>query len=120
MKPAPSILIVDDRLEMCVALRELLTLEGFEVEICTSGEEAIKKFNKQKFDVILVDYHMPGLNGIETLRCLKTLSGNIRFILMTTDFNDALKEAAAKEGVNGFLQKPFDTEELLRRIRQAS
>jgi len=64
---------------------------------------------------------MPGLNGIETLRRLKTLAENMSFILlMTTDFGDDLKETAAKEGVNGFLQKPFDQDELLRSIRQAS
>ena len=50
MKPAPSILIIDSHLETCVALKELLTLEGFEDEVCNSGEEAIKEFKKQEFD----------------------------------------------------------------------
>ncbi|MCI0617940.1 response regulator, partial [bacterium] len=89
-------------------------------EICISGKEAIEKFKKQRFDFILLDYCMPGLNGIETLRRIKAISEKTHFILMTTDFGDGLKETAAKEGVNRFLQKPFDKEELLRSIRQAS
>ncbi|HMA53458.1 MAG TPA: response regulator, partial [Acidobacteriota bacterium] len=60
--------IIDDEPVIHDVLSQLLTSEGYEVEISSSGEEALEKFPSQSFDVILLDLLMPGMDGIEVLR----------------------------------------------------
>jgi CheY-like chemotaxis protein len=81
--PAPHILIVDDNRDGLVVRRSLLQEVGYEVEIALSGEEGLKLFESHRFDVVVTDYKMPRMDGIELIRRLRALNANTRIVLLS-------------------------------------
>jgi len=75
--------LIDDEPIIHDVLGQLLESEGFLVEISASGEEALKKFEEQKFDLILLDLLMPGLDGLEVLRQIKKIDPEAMVIIIT-------------------------------------
>lgn len=65
------------------SLSRILTKEGYEVQTASSGEEAIEKFDRESFDIVLLDIKMPGIGGIETLRRLKEMDPAITILIVT-------------------------------------
>ena len=118
MKQTLSILIVDDHPGMCDTLKDILEDEDYQVSTAESGQEAIDLCQDQTFDVILMDVRMPGLNGVEAFRRIKTFSEGTRVIMMSAYSVEELKREALKEGAVAFLQKPLDIEMLLKLIQQ--
>ena len=113
-----SILVVDDHPTMQSTLKDILEIEGYEVNTANSGLEAIDICQQQDFDVILMDVRMPDLNGVETYRRIKDFSKGARVIMMSAYSVDELKREALKEGVIAFLQKPLDVDMVLKLIEQ--
>lgn len=113
-----KILIVDDEPELRENLAELLTSEGFEVEVAASAQEAIKKAANERFDVVLLDLIMPGMDGIEAMIELKKLGGRTKYLVMTAFATLDTAVAAIKKGASDYLSKPFRMEELVTLIRR--
>lgn len=110
----PVVLVVDDRCDDRVILRNLLELEGFRVVEAKDGMEAVKTVKKGNFDVCLVDFKMPGMDGIETIENIKEITPNIGVILMSAyTLDEAIKaEIKEKRGL-AFIRKPYDINNLL-------
>jgi two-component system nitrogen regulation response regulator GlnG len=106
-----SILVVDDEL----SIRESFSLvlgDSYRVFTSESGEAALKTITEQKIDLIFLDIRMPGMDGVETLRRLKTLKKDID-VVMVTAINDVKTAAeATRLGAYAYILKPFDTERL--------
>ncbi len=119
MNPSLSVLIVDDHAGMRRTLEDILDDEGYEVVTASTGTDAIETCKKQRFDVILMDVRMPGLNGVETYRQIKNYSIGTRVIMMSAYSVEELKKEALQEGAIAFLQKPLDVEKTLKIIKQA-
>jgi two-component system NtrC family response regulator len=102
------ILVVDDERGMCEFLRFLLQEEGYEVDIAHSGKQALEKVNESKFQLILADIKMPGLDGLEMLRKLREADEETVVIVMTgySSLDSAIK--AIKYDASDYLTKPFD------------
>jgi len=86
--PAPlprsaDILLVDDNRQGLIARRSLLQELGYNVTTAMSGDEALEVFPKQKFDVIVTDYKMPRMNGVELIKRIRSLDANARIILLS-------------------------------------
>src|SRR5439155_26638850 len=81
--PAASVLVVDDEPVIRDTLGEFLQQEGFAVTACGTGEEAVALAGKQKFDLALCDVNLPGLDGIQVLEKLRSLSPDTFVILIT-------------------------------------
>ncbi|HUW65060.1 MAG TPA: response regulator [Spirochaetia bacterium] len=109
----PSILVVDDHPGVRLLLYEAFLDDGFDVELASSGAEALRKLQQLRPDVILLDLRMPGLSGLDTLRQLQAKSeGDFNVVIMTAYGETDLMREAKKMGVEWYITKPFDLVEL--------
>jgi CheY-like chemotaxis protein len=119
-----SVLIVDDEPFQRRILREVLRSLGFlKTYEADSGEVAIAEMKKHRFDLILSDVQMPGMNGLELLRQLRTgqtkLARDTRFIIITSFSNTEVIGAAMALDVNGFLAKPIKIGVVIEKVDRA-
>ncbi len=114
-----TIHVVDDEPIIHEVLSQLLTSEGYDVELSSSGEEALEKHSSQAYDVILLDLLMPGLNGIEVLKGIKKIDPLASIIVITAYASVESAIAAMKMGAYDYIQKPFKHDELLLTIERA-
>jgi DNA-binding NtrC family response regulator len=117
--PKGIIHVVDDETIIHEVLSQLLTSEGYEVELSSSGEEALQKHSSQAYDVILLDLLMPGLDGIEVLKSIKKIDPQAVIIIITAYASVESAIAAMKMGAYDYIQKPFKHDELLLTIERA-
>jgi len=111
----PQVLVVDDDLEMCSMLREYLSKEHFEVDVAHDGASALKRLERHKADIVLLDVSMPNLGGFDVLRRLRTESSLP--VLMLTARDDHVDRVLGLElGADDYLTKPFNARELVARI----
>jgi CheY-like chemotaxis protein len=79
----PHILLVDDNRDGLLVRRSLLEEIGYEVRIAANGEEGLKLFEAERFDVVVTDYRMPGMGGIELIQRIRNLDPQARVILLS-------------------------------------
>ena len=114
-----TILVVDDEPNYLIVLSELLQEEGFEVLTAESGEQALKHVREVDLDLIITDMQMPGMDGIELLKTVKTLNRDLP-VIMITAFGEVEKAVVAMQsGANTYLTKPFNNQELIVNINKA-
>ncbi len=112
-------LIVDDEMEFASALAERLKLRDFDTEAVFSAEDAIASVMKNPPDIVLLDYRMPGTDGLGILKKIKEMDDSVE-VIMLTGLQDTLSmEEGMKGGAFEYLVKPVDLEELMAKIRQA-
>ncbi len=115
---ARRILVVDDEALVCDSIRRVLALGKHEVEIATSGQDALAAFKPGKFDLIILDYEMPGMKGDKVAAAMKVLAPE-QPILLITGYGEQLRLAGNFPlAVNLVITKPFDMEELQEAVRQ--
>ncbi len=119
MEQKALIHIVDDEQIIHEILTDLLTSEGYEVEVSTSGEEALEKHSSSSFDLVLLDLLMPGMDGIEVLKKLKKIDPRVMVIIITAYASIESAISAMKTGAFDYVQKPFKHDELLLTIHRA-
>ncbi len=119
-----DVLVVDDELSMRQFLQILLDRQGYTVQTATSGEEALQTMKSHDFDLVLTDLSMPGIDGIELVRRIR--SGNhlehgadVPVVLVTAYGTTENAVQAMKEGANDYVCKPFNNDELLMVLRKA-
>jgi len=118
---AKRIMIVDDEQEVCDAVKAVLELEGFEVLTALSGPESLKKLQKEKADLVLIDFFMPKMSGrelCERIRKDPKLKGLRVAFLTAARFGDVGMEKLRKLKALDYIQKPFDNDDLVRRVRR--
>jgi two-component system response regulator PilR (NtrC family) len=111
--------IIDDEPIIHDVLSQLLTSEGYEVEVSAAGDEGLQKCAVQPPDLVLLDLLMPGLDGIEVLRRLKAANSRALVIIITAYASVESAIEAMKIGAFDYVQKPFKHEELLLTIERA-
>ncbi|WP_114416367.1 response regulator [Marinospirillum perlucidum] len=120
MPKVQRLLLVDDSRVARLTLKHLLNNTGLELEIHEAGnaDEALEVFQAQQqaFDKALIDYNMPGRDGIELAGELKQLQPDLSMILVTANIQDAIRERAANLKMQ-FLGKPVDLEQLTQMIK---
>jgi len=107
-----SILIVDDEKSILFSLKAALAKEGYSVRTSESPQDAIKFVEPGTFQVIISDFNMPGMNGVELLKRVKQIDPEVVFILMTAYGSEKLAIEAMKEGAYDYFSKPFDIDEM--------
>ena len=81
--PPPTILLVDDNKDGLLVRRTLLEEVGYRVQIASSGDEGLKLYQNQAFDVVVTDYKMPRMNGVEFIQRLRAADPNARVVLLS-------------------------------------
>ena len=115
-----SILLIDDERAIRVALRKCLEREGFEVDDCGDPREGVKLAEKNKYGLVICDYQMPGMLGVDVLRRIKLVCPEtIRIILTAHADMDVAIRAINDGAVYRFLVKPWDNRELVETVRRA-
>ncbi len=109
-------LIVDDNKQITEVLKSFATKEGMEVELAYDGEEAWDKFQREEFDIILLDIMMPKLDGLELLKRIRKVSV-IPVILITAKGDDYERVMGLDYGADDYIVKPFSVAEVMARIR---
>ncbi len=113
------VLIVDDEKNMRWVLGQALSGEGFEVAEAADGKEALAAVAEFEPDVMVLDHRMPGKDGMEVLRTLRSKDARFPIIMLTAHGNVATAVDAMKAGATEYLTKPFDLEELKLAINKA-
>lgn len=118
-QPALSILVVDDNVVHRRMSQTILTAAGYAVRLAEGGPQALAAFEKAPADLVILDVHMPGMDGFEVCRRLRALPDGKRVpILFLTDLSDlSSPEQAQQSGGDDFLNKPINRIELCMRIR---
>jgi DNA-binding response OmpR family regulator len=110
------VLVIDDDEEMCGMLDEYLRSEGFAVETVHNGEDGLTRALSGEHSVIVLDVMLPGMNGIEVLRRLRSES-DARVLMLTARGEEVDKIVGFEVGADDYVPKPFSPRELLVRIR---
>ncbi len=114
-----KILLIDDDEGLIHFLGRFFQRKGYEVSACLSGRDALEQIERESFDLILLDYKMPDLNGIDILIKLKKSQIKTPVIIMTAYGTTELAIEAMKRGAYDYLIKPFERKELSRVVSEA-
>jgi two-component system, OmpR family, KDP operon response regulator KdpE len=110
------VLAVDDDAQILRALRTSLQARGYEIQTAPNGETALDMLAKDRFDVVILDLGLPGIDGQEVIRRLRAWS-DTPIIVLTVRESQQQKVAALDAGADDYVIKPFAMEELLARMR---
>ncbi|MBI4611124.1 MAG: sigma-54-dependent Fis family transcriptional regulator [Candidatus Rokubacteria bacterium] len=116
---ALKILVVDDEPVMRELLREALTGFGHRVAVAASGREALRLIRAESFQVLLLDLRMPGMDGLDVLKAVRTVGYDIEVVVLTGYADVESAVAAMKLGAHDYLRKPIDLSELEQVARRA-
>jgi len=112
-----KILVVDDDTKLLNMVRRTLSYEGFDVQTATNGQEALNKLAGQSFDVLVLDWLMPELNGIDVAEYLRDMDNSIPILMLTARDTVQDRVKGLDSGADDYLVKPFAPAELLARLR---
>jgi two-component system response regulator RegX3 len=110
------VLVVEDEESFSDALSYMLRREGYEVDIATTGPDAIMSFERNGADLVLLDLMLPGLSGTEVCRELRARS-HVPIIMVTARDSEVDKVVGLELGADDYVTKPFSSRELVARIR---
>jgi CheY-like chemotaxis protein len=128
-----SILLIDDEEDVRDSVAKVLGRSGHRITKVASAEEGIAAISKGKFDIVITDIIMPGMNGVDVIKQIRTVQPDVRILAISgggnfgpTDYQPeaitttAYLQAATDAGADGVLTKPFQKKELLESISRLS
>ena len=110
-----KILVIDDDAELCELVSEYLESEGFEIDTEGSGDHGADRALESDYDLIILDVMLPGINGFEALRRIRSQS-NVPVLMLTARGDDVDRIVGLEIGADDYLPKPFNPRELFARI----
>jgi DNA-binding response OmpR family regulator len=114
-----KILLVDDEKEFVETLSERIRMRDHKSDVALDGEEALKIMDDDLPDVVVLDLKMPGIDGMEVLRRIRSAYPNVQVIMLTGHGSDKDEKEARKLGAFEYLQKPVEIETLMKKIKKA-
>ena len=111
------IFIIEDGTALCNSIAEGLRIDGYEVDSCQDGLEALELCEVEHYDLILLDLNLPGMDGMEMLRRLREEDGETPVLILSARGQIRNKVEGLDTGANDYLTKPFHFEELEARVR---
>jgi len=115
---APHVLAVDDEVLIHGVLERLFTREGIQVTTCSNGKDAIELLDEQDFDLVLTDFMMPKMDGLELLAHIREHYPAISVVMITAHDNVQHAVQAMRKGAVDYIPKPFSTTELVDRVQK--
>ncbi len=114
------ILLVDDETKVAIVLaRGLKTLgRGYHIDTANSGEEALTKLTGAPYDLLLTDYQMPTMTGLDLTQAARSFDPELRVVIMTAYGTANLRQTMKTLEINGYIEKPFTLAQLRQTIKQ--
>ncbi len=112
-----QLLLVEDDLDLVDALSRVLASRGLAPVCCADGQEALALVRKRSFDVIVLDLSLPGMDGLEVLQRIRDAGMRVPVLVVTARGTPVERVQGLTVGADDYLTKPFDTEELVARIK---
>lgn len=122
MKEDPRILVVDDEEVLANFVAKILSSErdaDYNVGVTATGEDAVRMFEEEPFDLLLVDIKLPKMNGIEVLRKVKEIDQNVQVVMITAYASLETAIDALREGAYDYIVKPFEAEQMKSLVKHA-
>lgn len=113
----PALLIVEDDANIQLGLRELFTGEGFQVSVCSRGDQALASVRKEKPALVILDVMLPGLSGYEVCRQIRGEGLRVPVLMLTAKGQELDKVIGLDLGADDYVTKPFGVRELLARVQ---
>ena len=112
-----KIMVVDNEPDIVDLTRTVLEIGGYNVVPAYSGEECLRKLDKEQVDLVLLDIMMPGMSGWDVFNRIKKKSSGIKVAFMSVlEISDKRKQVLLDEGLADYIMKPFDKDSLLDRV----
>lgn len=111
-----NMLIIDDSEEICFAISEFFIYKGWSVETANSVEKSLEILKNRKFDIILIDYNMPYINGAVGVKLIRALDKDVSIIALTVEGEEIVAESFFEAGANDFAIKPIKMLDLFSRV----
>lgn len=111
-----NMLIIDDSEEICFAISEFFIYKGWSVETANSVEKSLEILKNRKFDIILIDYNMPYINGAVGVKLIRALDKDVSIIALTVEGEEIVAESFFEAGANDFAIKPIKMLDLFLRV----
>lgn len=111
-----KILIIDDEQDILFTIQEICNFAGFDSITAKNGQEGFELYKKYKPDLVIVDYHMPGWDGMTTVKKLKTLDEAVAILVLTVDERQEISDKFIEIGATDFAIKPIKAPDLIARI----
>ncbi|MBI3947597.1 MAG: response regulator [Armatimonadetes bacterium] len=115
MSAACRVLLIDDEEDACLVLGDLLEDTGCQVSAVSDPLDAVRIASVEAFDLVLLDMRMPGMSGLDVLRCIRD-KGHREIVILSGYVDDSLEARARREGACDVMRKPVDLDRLFRRI----
>ena len=113
-----QVLLVDDEVSIQRAMAPLLRARGYAVTVAGSGRDALDAFERERFDLLILDLGLPDMDGSEVCRCVRDRA-DTPILILSARGGEKDKVAALDQGADDYVTKPFGSEELLARVRAA-
>ncbi len=113
----PRVLLVEDEKNLLDAIKLNLELEGYEVETAETGPAALRKFDDQRFNMVILDIMLPELDGYKVCQTIRVNNSETPILFLTAKDTSEDKVLGLKVGADDYLTKPFNLEELLLRVK---
>lgn len=114
-----KVLIVDDEKDFLDIIAERIGARGMDVSTASSAEDALKLIEEESYDVVVMDFMMPALDGFKALKLMKTKQPEVQIILLTGNVLDAQRNEAKALGALDVIEKPPDLQDLIQKIKNA-
>lgn len=112
-----TILCIDDDEQICFALKALFQMQHWNAITAHSVDSGLTAFRTSQPDIVLIDYHMPGVNGVEGVRMLRRLSPTVPIIVFTIEERQEVADAFLEAGASDFALKPIKAPDIVSRIK---
>ncbi|PIU25020.1 MAG: response regulator [Candidatus Infernicultor aquiphilus] len=112
-----KILVVNDNLDMCQIISDILKEEGYSVHCSYNGEDALMKIKKNHYDLIVLDYILNEMSGLMVLEKALQMRPSLRIMMISAFGNKSVKARARGLGASDFLDKPFDLKRFVQAVQ---
>jgi DNA-binding NtrC family response regulator len=114
-----KVLIVDDEKDFLNIIAERMLARGMDVSTATSAEDALNMVEEESFDVVILDFMMPALDGFKALKLMKAKRPDLQIIVLTGNVPDEKRMEAKALGALDVIEKPPDLKDLIQKIKKA-
>ncbi|GBD97498.1 MAG TPA: response regulator [Nitrospirae bacterium] len=114
-----KILIIDDEELICWSLKKIFEKEEYSVNCAHTGDDALRKLNENRYDIVITDLKLPDVRGLEIVKKIKEMAVDTVVIVMSSYFPEPVVDDVMKHGVFRCVNKPFEINDIISDVKDA-